>query len=104
MMKEQLYIFLLLFLTKLVSSAPKTWPYMKSHDIWGGDTNNNTIDTVKNRSNSNSFRNFMNIEDDKIVSSRKRKAKGECNFFLKKYFKFKNVKQKNLFFFTKLLN
>ena len=52
---------------------------MKSHDIWGSNTNNNTIDTVKSRAVSNSYRNFMDIEDDKIVTSRKRKAKGKCN-------------------------
>lgn len=53
---------------------------MKSHDIWGSD--NNTIDTA--RSTPNSYRNFMEIEDDKIVTTRNRKAKG---LFILKFIK-----------------
>lgn len=75
MLKEHLYTFLSLFLIQLVSSAPKSWPYMKSHDIWGSD--NYTIDSGSSRSTSNSFRNFIDTDDNKIVTTRERKAKGE---------------------------
>jgi cell division septal protein FtsQ len=39
-LKRHLFIVVLLAITKLVSSAPKSWPYMKSYDIWGSGSNN----------------------------------------------------------------
>jgi hypothetical protein len=74
---------LLLASKKFASSAPKSWPYMKTYDIWGND--NNTIDIIKSRSTfmdtSNSYSNLLDIGNKK-TEARGRKAKGKnfsCN-------------------------
>lgn len=38
---------LLIVCVRLTSTAPKTWPYMKTYDIW---ETNKTVDTFKDRS------------------------------------------------------
>jgi hypothetical protein len=80
-LKRHLLIVVLLAITKLVSSAPKSWPYMKNYDIWGGggsSNNNNTLDDKPHK-----YRALYS--DDKLESAvnalsnggGRRKAKGE---------------------------
>lgn len=82
MLKKCLLILLasLLLLTKFAISAPKSWPYMKTYDIWGG-SDNNTIDSLNSRSTfidtSNSYNNLLDIGNKKARTTRGRKAKGE---------------------------
>lgn len=62
-----------------VPKSPKSWPYMKTYDIWGSD--NNTIDTIKSQSTfmdtSNSYSNLLNggsKKEGKLVRGRKSKG------------------------------
>lgn len=79
MVKKYLSILSLLLLTKFAISAPKSWPYMKTYDIWGSE--NNTIDTLNSRTSfidtSNSYNNLLDIGNKKAHTTRGRKAKGE---------------------------
>ncbi len=62
-------------------SAPKSWPYMKTYDIWGSD--NNTIETHSLKSQftfmdtSNSYNNLLDVDSTKTKIARGRKGKGE---------------------------
>jgi hypothetical protein len=100
MEKEHLFplIVLLIVTSKLVSSAPKSWPYMKTYDIWSSNEsnngqhkniiiNNNTIDDNYKQTSSSleiSSDNIFDYNNNKVYSvGRKslrangRKAKGE---------------------------
>lgn len=68
---------------QLTSSAPKTWPYMKTYDIW--DTNQ-TVSEFKERPRL--LDNSLNFAESRLQSSGKmtgvsrRKAKGESNLLI----------------------
>ena len=67
---------------KLTSSAPKTWPYMKTYDIW---ETNKTSD-VEEQHRSKSLENSLNFVESHLQSGHatavnRRKAKGELVSF-----------------------
>lgn len=69
----------LLLAKKFASSAPKSWPYMKTYDIWGSD--NSTIDIIKSRSTfMDTSSNLLDIGNKKTEVTRGRKAKGKTLF------------------------
>lgn len=67
----------LLTIVELSHSAPKTWPYMKTYDIW---ETNKTVEQPTLADNSLSYRhgNSFAVEMNRNpATTRKRKAKGE---------------------------
>lgn len=61
----------------LTSSAPRTWPYMKTYDIWETNT---TVDRPKVVYSSHSEvveGNLVDREETSVKGERRRKAKGE---------------------------
>lgn len=75
--KRLLVALTLLTVIKSISSAPKTWPYMKTYDIW--DTNKPVADSKDRSLLVDYSRNF--IENDSSRNSSltisRRRAKGE---------------------------
>lgn len=71
----------LLTVIESVSSAPKTWPYMKTYDIW---ETNKTVDTYKDRPTLVDYsQNFVNNDLLSKNLTNRRKAKGESRSFHK---------------------
>lgn len=67
----------LLTFIKSISNAPKTWPYMKTYDIW---ETNKTVDTFKDRPTLVDY--SQNFVDDNtlrrnVTKVNRRRAKGE---------------------------
>lgn len=76
-LKRHLTALALLSAIDLTSSAPKTWPYMKTYDIW---ETNATVDRPRVVYSSHSDIVDTNLLDgQKSMSERRRKAKGELN-------------------------
>lgn len=78
MIKLRLSVALMLCsLIKSLSSAPKTWPYMKTYDIW---ETNKTDDSLKDRPKlvdySHSFVD-NNLSSTNLKAVNRRRAKGE---------------------------
>lgn len=68
----------MLVVVKLAASAPKTWPYMKSYDIWEA---NKTVDGYNERPrliySSPNYVDSNLVGGKKSTAERRRKAKGE---------------------------
>lgn len=69
----------MLVVVKLAASAPKTWPYMKSYDIWEA---NKTVDTYNEQprliySSPNYVVDSNFVGGQKSTAERRRKSKGE---------------------------
>lgn len=79
-LRRLLVPFTLLIAVDLTSSAPKTWPYMKTYDIW---ETNKTVDTYKERPTL--VDNLQNIDllngqrSKSLTRVNGRKAKGESS-------------------------
>lgn len=78
-LRRLLVPFTMLIVVELTSSAPKTWPYMKTYDIW---ETNKTVDAHNERPTlvDNSHNNLL-IDERNRSSARvnRRKAKGESS-------------------------
>lgn len=76
-LRRLLVPFTMLIVAELTSSAPKTWPYMKTYDIW--DTNR-TVERPTIVADSHSYvqSNLLNGRSDTdLTRVNGRKAKGE---------------------------
>lgn len=80
MLNYLFFLFITLTISKydnLVSSAPKTWPYMKTYDIWGM---NETDGVNSNLPKTNHIFNETLFSHDSLSKAKSRKAKGEMLF------------------------
>jgi hypothetical protein len=88
-LKVEYFLITLFVLATAVTSAPKSWPYMKTFDIWGNEENNNELshkmtrlDNSHNYLNDSATRleiysnNFKNL-----AKKNRRKAKGNIYIF-----------------------
>ena len=79
-LKRLLFAMTLLIFIKSILSAPKTWPYMKTYDIW---ETNKTVDTFKVRPTLGDYsQNFVghNLLRRNLTKVNRRRAKGESRF------------------------
>lgn len=79
-LKRFLVLVALLTIVTLSSSAPKTWPYMKTYDIW---ETNKTVDAFDDRRSANSHSHLNSNFLEPLVENKnhRRKAKGESTHF-----------------------
>lgn len=59
----------------LILSAPKSWPYMKTYDIWSSD-GNNTIDVPNGNTNKDTLQSSIDFKSKSHLGKSGRKSKG----------------------------